>query len=579
MAGGTSGVRHRSLALALVCALSVSAADRLLLPGPPGNPGGRLVAAVRFEPRTLNWLVASDSGSREVLALLHADLIHINRETQTPEPALARSWKVSPDGKRWTLELRRGIQFSDGHSFDADDVIFTFQAIYDQQVHSPQRDLLLLNGKPIAIRKIDNSHVEFVLPEARAVADRLFDAIYILPRHRLEPLWKAGRLPDAWTLSTPPAEMAGLGPFRVKSYAAGQQIVLERNPYYWKSDSSGRPLPYLDEVRLLPVGSEDNQVLRFQAGETDLINRVGARNFALLEKEQARRNLEMRDLGAGLETSFLVFNLGEAPGAPEVAARTAVLRRRSFRQAVSAAIDRAAMVKLVYGGKADALAGPVAPGNRAWVNADLATPARNVEQARRLLAADGFQWKSGALLDPGGKPVEFSLLVTNTNPERQQMAAMIQDDLKAIGVRVEVVPLDFRSLSDRVQNTRRFETALMALGSADADPNPDLAVYLSSGGNHLWNPNQKSPATPWEAEIDGLMRRQQVTLGYAERKKLFDRVQRLMADYLPMAPLVSPHILVGAKKGLRNFRPALLEPYTTWNLDQLYWSHPAGSEQ
>src|SRR6185369_13324855 len=113
--------------------------------GPPGLPGGRLVTAVRFEPRTLNWLVASDAGSREVLGFLMADLIHINRQTQQTEPALAKSWKVSPDGLHWTLELRRGVLFSDGHPFDADDVLFTFAAIYDERVHSPQRDLLMLN--------------------------------------------------------------------------------------------------------------------------------------------------------------------------------------------------------------------------------------------------------------------------------------------------------------------------------------------------------------------------------------------------------------------------------------------------
>jgi len=98
-----------------------------------------------------------------------------------------------------------------------------------------------------------------------------------------------------------------------------------------------------------------------------------------------------------------------------------------------------------------------------------------------------------------------------------------------------------------------------------------LAVYLSSGGNHLWNPGQKTPGTSWEAEIDDLMRRQQVALSQSERKKLFDRVQQIMVEHQPMVSLVSPNILTGAKTNLQNFRPALLDPYTTWNLDQLYW--------
>ncbi len=572
MAGRFSGVRHNLATIALACSTFVHAADCLLVPGVPGKPGGRLAAALRFEPRTLNWVVASDSGSRDVLGLLMADLIHINQHSQQTEPALAKSWKVSADGLHWTLELRQGIRFSDGQPFDADDVLFTFQVVYDEKLHSPQRDMLLLNGKPIGVRKLDAYRVAFDLPEPRAVADRLFDGVYILPRHRLEAVWKSGKLADAWTLATPPSEIAGLGPFRLKSYTAGQQITLERNPYYWKVDSSGQALPYLDEVRFLPVGTEDNQVLRFQAGETDVINRVGAGNFQVLEKDQERRGYQMQDLGASLETSFLVFNLGEVPGVPQIAARQAFLKRKEFRQAVSAAIDREAMVKLIYQGRANALAGPVAPGNRAWVDPDLPVPVHSMERARQLLTSGGFRWRNGALIDPSGVAVEFSILASNSNPERQQMAAMIQDDLKPLGIRVNVTPMDFRTLSESVLVTKRFEAALLALGSADADPNPNLAVYLSSGGNHLWNPQQRTPATTWEAEIDDLMRRQQVTLQYAERKKLFDRVQQIMVEYQPMIALVSPNILVGAKRDLRNFQPALLEPYTTWNVDRLYWN-------
>jgi peptide/nickel transport system substrate-binding protein len=274
-----------------------------------------------------------------------------------------------------------------------------------------------------------------------------------------------------------------------------------------------------------------------------------------------------------MEASFLVFNLNEprADGQAGKSANNAFLRRTSFRQAVSAAIDRAAMVRLVYQGRATAMAGPVAPGNRAWINGQLPPPVRSLERARQLLAAGGFQWKGGALLDPAGKPVEFSILVSNTNAERQQMASLIQEDLKPLGMQVHQTPMDFPSIGERVQKTHQYDAAILSLATADADPNPDLAVYLSNGGNHLWAPQQKSPATPWEAEIDRLMRKQQVALKHDERKRIFDRVQEIMTANEPMIPLVSPHILVGARKDLGNFQPALLEPYTLWNIEQLYW--------
>jgi peptide/nickel transport system substrate-binding protein len=564
--------------LALVWTLHAAVDDRLFVPGPPGRPGGRLVSAQRTEPKTLNWVVAADSGSREVLQRLMADLIHINRQSLATEPALAKSWKVSNNGLHWELELRQGVKFSDGHPFDADDVVFTFQAILDEQVHSPQRALLMLEGKPIRVCKLDTYRVAFDFPQPYSVPDRLFDGIYILPRHKLEAAWKQGKLADAWALSTPPSEIAGLGPFRLKEYVAGQRITLERNPYYWKVDQAGAQLPYLAELVFLFAGTEDNQVLRFQAGESDIINRVGARNFAALEKDRERRGYELVSAGGSLEYNFLFFNLADLPSgvAPQIAVHQAFLRRKSFRQAVSAAIDRDAIVRLVYLGRAVPLAGPVPPANKAWINTTLAAPTRSVERARQLLAADGFKWsREGNLVDPEGRPVEFSILTSNTNPERMQMATLIQDDLKQIGMRVNVVPLEFRSLLERVQRTHEYEACVLSLASPDADPNPDMPVWLSSGGSHLWNPEQKTPATPWEAEIDGLMRRQLVTRDYAERKRLFDRVQAIVVEHQPLVPLVSPHLLAGAKKGLANFRPALLEPYTLWNIEQLYWRAPA----
>jgi peptide/nickel transport system substrate-binding protein len=150
-----------------------------------------------------------------------------------------------------------------------------------------------------------------------------------------------------------------------------------------------------------------------------------------------------------------------------------------------------------------------------------------------------------------------------------QMGTIIQDDLKQLGMNVQVAPLEFRSLVDRVLNTRRFDAAIMALGGGDADPNPEMNVWLSSGGMHLWNPAQKEPSTPWEAEMDRLMRRQMSALAYKQRKALYDRVQQIVAENLPLISLASPHVIVAARKSVGNFLPAVLEPNTLWNAEQL----------
>jgi peptide/nickel transport system substrate-binding protein len=547
----------------------------LRVAGENGRPGGRIVVALRSEPKTLNPLIAVDGTTREVISAMQADLVHINRGTQLTEPALAKSWKVSPDGLQYTLTLRQGLKFSDGHPVDIEDVLFTFRVYLDEAVHATQRDLLIVGGKPIAVRKVDAQTVVFTLAKPYGVGERLFDGLMILPRRLLETAYKEGKLAQSGALATPANQWAGLGPFRLKEYVAGQRLVLERNPFYWKTDEQGARLPYLDEIVFLFVPSADAQVLRFQSGETDMISRLGAENFSVLSRQA--RDYTMADAGPGLEYNFLFFNLNElgekAP--PEMARKQSWFRSEKFRQAVSAAIDREAIVRLVYQGRGAALWGPVTPGNPRWVNATVGHPGRSLDKSRQLLTEAGFRWMTGqngepALVDPDGKPVEFSIITSASNADRAKMAALIQDDLKQLGMRVQVVPLELRSLIDRVMNTKEYDACVLGIASFDADPNSDLNVWLSSGGMHLWNPSQKRPATDWEAEIDRLMEQQLTSTNIAQRKKLYDRVQDILAERQPMIFLASPDILAGAKKSIGNFHPVVLEPYVLWNVEQLY---------
>lgn len=549
--------------------------EPLRLAGEIGRPGGRLVLALRSEPKSLNPLLAADGTSREVISAMQADLVHINRATQLTEPSLAKSWKVSANGLQYTLTLRQGLKFSDGHPLDVDDVLFTFRVYLDATVHATQRDLLIVGGQPVAVRKVDAQTVVFTLAKPYGVGERLFDGLAILPRHLLETPYKEGKLAQAGSLSAAANQWAGLGAFRLKEYVAGQRLVLERNPFYWKIDEQGNRLPYLDEIVFLFVPSADAQVLRFQSGETDLISRLGAENFSLLSRQA--RDYRMADAGPGLEYNFLFFNLNELAENQhaEMARKQRWFRSEKFRQAVSLAIDREAIVRLVYQGRGAALWGPVTPGNPRWADPAIPHPPRSLDRARQLLAEAGFRFVNRSdgetqLLDADEKPVEFSIITSASNADRAKMAELIQDDWKQLGMRVQVVPLELRSLIDRVTQTKEYDACVLGIGSFDADPNSDLNVWLSSGGMHLWNPSQKHPATAWEAEIDRLMEQQLTATSGAQRKKLYDRVQEILAERQPMIFLASPDILVGAKNSIGNFHPAVLEPYVLWNVDQLY---------
>jgi peptide/nickel transport system substrate-binding protein len=439
----------------------------------------------------------------------------------------------------------------------------------------------MVGGKPITVRRVDSDTLIFELAQPYAAAERLFDSLAILPRHLLQQAYKDGTLAQTWGLGTSPQQIAGLGPFRLKEYVAGQHLTLERNPYYWKADRDKNRLPYLDQITFLFVPNADAEVIRFQAGDTDIVNRLSAEDYAVLEKDQAAHSFHVYDAGPSLEYNFLFFNLNSAlPAQSDIARKQSWFRQVKFRQAISLAIDRQGIVRLVYRQRATPLWTPVTPASSFWIDTAISHPARSIEQARKLLQEAGFSWsRDGDLIDATGAPIKFSILTSASNSQRTQMATIIQQDLKELGISVQVVPLEFRSVLARIFQSHDYEAAVLGLGGGDVDPNSQMNVWLSSGNDHVWDIGEAHPATSWEAEIDQLMEKQLSTLEPQARKRLYDRVQEIIAETLPVISLVSPNVLVGAKDNLANFKPAALDPHTLWDSAELFLTSTGATGQ
>ncbi len=522
---------------------------------------------MRTEPRTWNPVLAVDTPTRDLLRLVHADLVRINRETLRTEAVLAEKWAVSRDGKKIDVTLREGLRFSDGAPCTVDDVLFSFQLYLDPKLNSPQRDLLLIGGKPLTVAKTGPRGLRFEFAEAYAPAERLFDSLFIVPKHKLEAAYRAGKLTEAWSLKSPLQEIAGMGPFAAQEYAPGERVVLSRNAHGAK-----RAAGSVERIIVRFFADANAEALQFRAGALDLISRLPANTFEALSAELQAKAYQFVDAGPSLEYHFLFFNLnGPAAVPPAVAAKQAWFRKREFREAVSLAIDREAIRKLAYGGRAAAIWQPVSPGNRPWFASDIARPARSTERAKALLRTAGFHWNAqGQLEDGAGAAVAFTLALNAANAQHARAATLMAEDLRALGIRVQTVPLEFRSLVTRILEKKDYDAAIMALAAGDADPGPEMPVWLSQGRSHFWNLNP-TRLEAWEEEIDRVMRAQMSEPRPKERFALFRRMQQLAAENLPVICFASPHLLSAAKPGWRPMRKAILPPYAWFGLEDLRW--------
>jgi peptide/nickel transport system substrate-binding protein len=567
-----------SVLIAAVLALVVGCRRTANTPASPAGGavtrGGEIVASVHSDPRSFNRFVARDSTTDLVATLTQARLVRLNRVTQEVEPWLAESWTRSGDGLRYTLKLRPDVTFSDGHPFTSDDVVFSFDAVYDENNGSVLGNALQVGGKDLAVTAPDPLTVIVTFPELFAPGVRLLDNLPILPRHKLGAALKDSTFARAWSLQTPPEALVGLGPFVVSEYVPGQRMVFTRNARYWRKDMHGAALPYLDRITLQIVPEQDSELLRLEAGQLDMTaTEMRPEDYTPLKRAADAGRVVVLDLGVGFDADSLWFNL-KPGGLGQNDPRAAWLQHEALRRAISMAVDRERFANTVFLGAGVPVYGPITPANRKWY-AGLPVVPHDLARATRELASIGLLDRNGdGLLEDGrNQPVRFSLLAQKGNTSIERGAAVIREELKKIGVTVDVLALDANAVIQRFL-TGHYDAVFYRVTATDSDPaiNPDF--WFSSGSAHVWNLEQQSPATDWEARIDGLMRRQIASSDDAERRRLFAEVQQIFAEHLPMIQFVAPRIYVARSTRTTNLTPtAFSRPQLLWSPDTIAVVH------
>ncbi len=536
--------------------------------------GGRITLSTSAEPKSFNPIMAKETSSTAVLAYLFEGLTKTNAETTQVEPALAESWEVSADGLVWTFHLRPGVLWSDGEPLTADDVAFTFNdLINNPAIPSSAGDIFRIEGETIKVRAIDPQTVEFRLPKPFAPFLRAMGQ-EIVPAHKLRPALEAGTFTSAWGLETPLADLVGTGPFILAEYRPGEYIRFKRNAHYWRSAPEGRPLPYLDEVKLIIVQNEDIALLKFQDGEIDAYG-MRSSDYKVLKPQEAQGNFKVYELGPDFGTSFVCFN--QNPRSNPETGRPFVEPEKlrwftdpAFRKAVAHAIDRMGIIDIVMDGLGFPQNAAMSPSAGFFYNADVPTYDYDPKKAKAILEAAGYIDRDGdgTIEDAKGVPVAFSFVTNAQNTERVQIANLIRKDLEQIGMKVSFNQLEFNTLVSKLNASFDWEAVLLGF-TGGIEPHFGRNVWHSSGGLHMWSPSQPSPETPWEEEIDRLFEQGVQELDPGRRKILYDRWQVIVAEELPLIYTVLAPQLTAMRNKFGNLRPT---PYggVLHNIEELY---------
>ena len=542
-----------------------------------GARGGAINYRLSQPLATFNYMMAADEPSILVsFYLLGGRLVEFDHDKQAYTPALAESWKLLDDKRTVEVTLRDGLKFSDGHELTAEDVAFTLKGLYDEKTGSPlYRGAMMIGGQPIEISVTDARRFNLMFPETVVVPENYLSNLAVLPRHVLEGELNKGALGKAYTVTSDPAGVVTAGPFTVESAAPGERYVLKRNPHYWKKDGTGAQLPYLDQLTVEVVGDANNAVARLQQGTLDIVDRIRPTDYASLRSAEGR--VRAYDLGPGLYTDHLWFNLntGQKDGKPIVdPVKLAWFSDARFRRAVSHAIDRETIAETTLQGLATPLYGFISPGNRQWAAIDLPRTEYDLDKARALLKEAGFVSRgtesAPELFDAKGNRVEFTLIVPAQTEPRVRTAAVIQEDLARLGIKMQVAPIENAQVTARATQSYEYEAMLLGTSASEPDPSSYSDYLRSDSPQHQWHPKQAQPATPWEARLNELVKAQAGETDPARRHAIFREVQMILAEQLPVIPIVARHITAAANTRTGNHRPSPLPPYSLWNAEELF---------
>ena len=571
--------------LAFVCAIALSGCNPTEFKTEAAQVP-QIVDSTLGDPKTFNYALSNESPN--VFGFIYDGLITEDGLTGEIQPALAESWEISEDKKRIVFTMRENLKWSDGEPLTVDDVVFSYNDVYlNEKIPTDIKDILKIGKSRLfpKVRKLDERRVEFTVPEPFAPFLRN-TGLVILPKHAL---YKSVITTDAkgnpqflskWGTDTDPTKIICNGPYTLEKYNTSQRVVFRRNPYYWRKDAKGNPQPYIERFVWSIVENKDTQLLKFRSGDLDVSEPMRPEDFPLLKHEEKRGNFTVRMGGPRPVTTFIAFNLnkGRRNGKPLVdPVKSRWFNNVAFRQAIAYAINRQSIINNTFRGLGAAVNSPIIPQSPYYLSPEQGLKVYNYdsEKSKKLLLGAGFKYNSrGQLLDADGNRVRFTMVTNAENTIRVAMAAQIKQQLNKIGIQVDLNPINFNILVDKLNNSLDWESYLLGF-TGGVEPNSGANMWFPDGGSHSFNqkpqagtPIEGREVAEWEEEIARLYIQAAQELDEAQRKEIYYQTQRITQENLPYIYLVNERLMAAVRDRIQGVKYSDLNG-ALWNLYEL----------
>lgn len=522
----------------LLIVMSVSGCNSKNIPNPIKREikqGGQLVYGSLQEPDSLNPLLSDMLATAEVGSLIFSGLVVTNEKGEwVPDLAVdiptLQNGSISPDGLTIRYKLRPGVTWHDGSPFTSEDVKFTWQIIMNPKVNVMSRDGY---DKIKTIDTPDQYTVIIRFKEYYASHLLLFSTI--LPKHALQNVSDINKA--AFNRSP-----IGTGPFKFKEWMLADNVVLEANSAYYRGK------PKLDKIIYKVIPDSNIMLIQLKAGEVDIVS-----NMAFAQLDQVK---DIDGIKAVVTPSMIWEHL-------DFDLENSLFQDVRVRHAIALGIDKQSIVTNVLKNAASPAAGDQSPLSWAY-NPAIKQEGRDINAARDLLLQAGWKLGEGGVFVKGGNRLAFSLAFPTGNKYRETVASVIAQQLKEVGIVVELRPIDAKVFFSDTLKKRGFETAMYAW-VAGTDPN-NLNLWHSKMIPSAKNGFEGQNYPGWRnAEVDLLTEQGMRIVDIEGRKQVYFRIQDIIQQEYPIIPLYYRSNIDAVKNTVVNYQANPTPTGNLWN--------------